>query len=114
MKKCVQCRTQIEQMVPYTAYCGGQGINSKLVHIPDDHLKKDSKYFQGINNSGVGVAMNNSVPSVAPNVPAGPSTLSHTNAISQSQNMMNNLTLADDVQKLQQQLQDIKEQVRNL
>lgn len=30
MKKCVQCRTQIEEMVPFTLCCGGEGSTSKV------------------------------------------------------------------------------------
>lgn len=54
----------------------------------------------GINKLGVGVAMNNTVPATPSNAPIIPA---NTN--------VNNIQL-DDVQKLQQQLQDIKEQVK--
>lgn len=30
MKKCVQCRTQIEEMVPLSVCCGGSGIIEKV------------------------------------------------------------------------------------
>lgn len=56
----------------------------------------------GINKMGVGVAMNNTVP-------ATPSNASFNSANTN----INNIQL-DDVQKLQQQLQDIKEQVKVL
>ena len=53
----------------------------------------------GINKMGLGVAMNNTVPATPSNTAVNPG---NTN--------VNNIQL-DDVQKLQQQLQDIKEQV---
>lgn len=53
----------------------------------------------GINKMGLGVAMNNTVPATPSNTAGNPG---NTN--------VNNIQL-DDVQKLQQQLQDIKEQV---
>lgn len=54
---------------------------------------------QGINKLGIGVAMNNTIPATPSSAPINPA---HTN--------INNIQM-DDVQKLQQQLQDIKEQV---
>lgn len=30
MKKCVMCRTQIEEIMPYTLCCGGSGIIEKV------------------------------------------------------------------------------------
>lgn len=30
MKKCVQCRAQIERMVPFSVCCGGPGIQLKF------------------------------------------------------------------------------------
>lgn len=53
-----------------------------------------------MNKLGVGVAMNNTVPATPSNVSINPT----------NTNVNNNIQL-DDVQKLQQQLQDIKEQV---
>lgn len=52
----------------------------------------------GINKLGVGVAMNNTIPATPSNT-----------AVNQTNTNVNNIQL-DDVQKLQQQLQDIKEQ----
>lgn len=63
--------------------------------------KNDSESTIGINKLGVGVAMNNTVLATPIN--------SAVNPISTNTNV-NNIHL-DDVQKLQQQLQDIKEQV---
>lgn len=56
----------------------------------------------GINKLGLGVAMNNTVPATPSNAAVNPT---NTN--------INNIQL-DDVQKLQQQLQDIKEQVNKV
>lgn len=61
--------------------------------------KNDNDLVIGMNKLGVGVAMNNTVPATPSIVPVNPT---NTN--------VNNIQL-DDVQKLQQQLQDIKEQV---
>lgn len=119
MKKCVQCRTQIEEMVPMTVCCGGQGTIAKVNNKPDAFVataitilsivhsqvtaalddKTEFDIALGVNKLGIGVAMNNTVPAT-PNTTAPHAT--HAN--------VNNIQL-DDVQKLQQQLQDIKEQV---
>lgn len=61
--------------------------------------KYESELAIGINKMGIGVAMNNTVPATPSNATITPT---NTN--------VNNIHL-DDVQKLQQQLQDIKEQV---
>lgn len=63
--------------------------------------KAENDITLGVNKMGMGVAMNNTVPAT-PNTVAPHTT--HAN--------VNNIQL-DDVQKLQQQLQDIKEQVIN-
>lgn len=125
MKKCVQCRTSIEEMVPLSVCCGGQGTVSKvsiLCSFQENSLKFDvhrspfdaplekqvaltqeekneNDLVVGINKMGIGVAMNNTVPATPSNAPP----------INPATNV-NNIQL-DDVQKLQQQLQDIKEQV---
>lgn len=134
MKKCVQCRTQIEEMVPMAVCCGGQGTIAKVSNIflasfrllvvrhqkrlcmlmikislftrmqvvatLDD--KNENDLTQGMNKLGLGVAMNNTLASAATsNAVVAPNP--HPN--------VNNIQM-DDVQKLQQQLQDIKEQVR--
>lgn len=69
------------------------------VSISNDD-KNENDIPQGINKLGVGVAMNNTVP-------ATPSSVAPVNP---AQTNINNIQV-DDVQKLQQQLQDIKEQV---
>lgn len=118
MKKCVQCRTQIEEMVPFNVCCSGEGSSSKvrklfLIYLTlkrpnvsyflvmkvtatvDDKMETDETLC--VNKAGHGVAMNNSVA-------ATPST-------STSAAKPTNVNNIHDVQKLQQQLQDIKEQV---
>lgn len=65
--------------------------------------KNENDLVIGINKLGVGVAMNNTVNAI----PATPSNA----AVNPANTNINNIQL-DDVQKLQQQLQDIKEQVR--
>lgn len=62
--------------------------------------KNENDITQGMNKLGLGVAMNNTMPASAIIPAAVPNP--HTN--------VNNIQM-DDVQKLQQQLQDIKEQV---
>lgn len=147
MKKCVQCRTAIEQMVPFKVCCGSNGAVAKVVHNLDEH-KKDAQILQGTNHNGHNINMNNcnsinnkfSV-SVTPSASSSAqSTYNNLNSasgihnnnlvlntnISSSNNStsgINNATTAaakpepeynvnlfDDMQKLQQQLQDIKEQ----
>lgn len=63
--------------------------------------KNENDITQGMNKLGLGVAMNNTMPAAA--------TVSTT--IANPHTNINNIQM-DDVQKLQQQLQDIKEQVR--
>lgn len=65
--------------------------------------KNENDITQGMNKLGLGVAMNNTTPASAIIPAAVPNP--HTN--------VNNIQM-DDVQKLQQQLQDIKEQVNSL
>lgn len=51
MKKCVQCRTQIEEMVPMAVCCGGQGVVSKVSN--DDVLRqrdRGTQFEQKTNN----------------------------------------------------------------
>lgn len=67
--------------------------------------KNDNDLVIGINKLGMGVAMNNTVPATPSNAPINP-----INPINPTNTNVNNIQL-DDVQKLQQQLQDIKEQV---
>ncbi|XP_032666161.1 E3 ubiquitin-protein ligase MIB1 [Odontomachus brunneus] len=87
MKKCVQCRAQIQHMVPLSICCGGggdvtyvKGCNAGTI----SDIKADPEEEPVPSNTGVGEAllMNN-----------GSRDTSHS-----------------DIQKLQQQLQDIKEQ----
>lgn len=76
MKKCVQCRAQIERMVPFSVCCGGAGNVSEVDHQEEEAAAKAVEPIGG-------ALMNN-----------GSRDISST-----------------DIQKLQQQLQDIKEQV---
>lgn len=72
----------------------------QVVATLDD--KNENDLTQGMNKLGLGVAMNNTLASAATsNAVVAPNP--HPN--------VNNIQM-DDVQKLQQQLQDIKEQVR--
>jgi E3 ubiquitin-protein ligase mind-bomb len=147
MKKCVQCRTELQQMVPFPVCCGSSGTIAKVVHsnnFEDHHKGKD--ILQGTNHNGHNINMNNcnSINNKF-NVLATPSTSSaqstynnlnggsgmHNNNLnisnnsaatsssktctepqptSSAQQQQPDVNLLDDMQKLQQQLQDIKEQ----
>lgn len=141
MKKCVLCRTQIEEMMPFSLCCGGGGIIEKVNYISKD-LKNvvficesftfrqvhtvsysETEKIQGmhcVNTSGLGVAMNNTITGTMMNTPvAGSNQLQSqnnilvgptANSVMQAPSNVNNFQI-DDVQKLKQQLQDIKEQV---
>jgi hypothetical protein len=95
-----------------------------------DDIKKEPS-LQGLNNAGNIVSMNNNnnlslnntnntnnLNSTTNNINLNSSSTNNTTSVvastanTVSQHVTNNLTLVDDVQKLQQQLQDIKEQVR--
>lgn len=151
MKKCVQCRTAIEQMVPFKVCCGSNGTIAKVLHNIDDH-KKDAQILQGLNNNGHNINMNNcnsinnkfsvmATPSSSSTAQSTYNNLSSASGIHNNNLMLNtnlnthntatsqqqpsisaqpsaanppdpeyNVNLFDDMQKLQQQLQDIKEQ----
>lgn len=89
MKKCVQCRAQIQHMVPFSVCCGGGGAVT---------------YVKGCNASGT-VSEDQADPEeeLAPsnNTGAGEALLMNNGSRDTSHS---------DIQKLQQQLQDIKEQ----
>lgn len=148
MKKCVECRTPIEQMVPWIVCCGGKGSAvaaanaSTLAKAPfsandvncatGEGPMKVGAMATGINKCGQGVSMNNASRGMTPSAGGGSINLSSTNAFGSNNNNNNNncnvltsaagegssvaacgpsnLQTAADVQKLQQQLQDIKEQ----
>jgi E3 ubiquitin-protein ligase mind-bomb len=87
MKKCVQCRVNIEKMVPFMVCCGAPAPQEK-----------------GIMNNGCKDTSN----AIASGSSSSLSLLSaSTNSISNS----TSIAVPNDVQKLQQQLQDIKEHV---
>ncbi|KAL9702341.1 hypothetical protein quinque_005859 [Culex quinquefasciatus] len=116
MKKCVQCRTQIDQKVPLSVCSGGQGNVITVQHLRDEKKEPTStqNLLQGINKSGHGVAMNNTMSPNVGGLNGTPTSLTTTNNIGPvavaGGPAPSNLNLVDDVQKLQQQLQDIKEQ----
>jgi len=159
MKKCVQCRTGIEQMIPFSVCCGSNGNAAKVMHnhnnnaeetsMTTSNSKKDAQILQGTNHNGHNINMNNCNNAINNkfNVLATPSSSStaqstfnnlnhvgnglHNNLMLNSNVSTNasstttattansttkppeadyNVNLFDDMQKLQQQLQDIKEQ----
>uniref|UniRef100_A0A182TEU4 RING-type domain-containing protein n=1 Tax=Anopheles melas TaxID=34690 RepID=A0A182TEU4_9DIPT len=140
MKKCVQCRTQLEQMVPLSVCSGGQGSVINIQHPVEDGKKdllhnhnasqqqQQQQLLQGTNKAGLGVAMNNTMSPNASALAAGSGSGgvalgnngqavggagSSTGSSNTNASLIvspNNLNLVDDFQKLQQQLQDIKEQ----
>ncbi|KYN35280.1 E3 ubiquitin-protein ligase MIB1 [Trachymyrmex septentrionalis] len=89
MKKCVQCRAQIQHMVPLSVCCGGGG---------------DVTYVKGCNASGT-------ISEVKVDLEEE-STPSNNTGVGEALLMNNGSrdTSHSDIQKLQQQLQDIKEQ----
>ncbi|XP_062563815.1 E3 ubiquitin-protein ligase mind-bomb [Armigeres subalbatus] len=110
MKKCVQCRMQLEQKVPLSVCSGGPG-NVVTVQCQRDEKKEGNQtVLQGINKSGHGVAMNNTMSPNVSGVSGTPTSLTTMNNIGAGNVAPNNLNLADDVQKLQQQLQEFREQ----
>lgn len=148
MKKCVQCRTAIDQMVPFKVCCGSNGTIAKVVQTLEEH-KKDAQILQGTNHNGHNINMNNcnsinnkfsvlATPSSSSTAQSTYNNLSSTSGIHNNNLMLNsnlnaannstnnvastaaaavakpepeyNVNLFDDMQKLQQQLQDIKEQ----
>lgn len=108
MKKCIQCRTQIDEMVPLSVCYGGEGSVTRVTAASEERIRENNtKEQQGINKSGMGVAMNNTVPATpVAALPSGTFTNNQPNI------NLDSLQL-HDVQKLQQELQDIKEQVSN-
>lgn len=137
MKKCVECRTPIEQMLPLIVCCGGKGqavvakvpftaaeINDINCATGDGTTKLSTVGGGGINKCGQGVSMNNASRGVTPSQGGVAFNLSSQNAIGNNNNCNvvattppvvahsgpSNLQSATDVQKLQQQLLDIKEQ----
>lgn len=94
MKKCVQCRLQVDRMIPFILCCGGKG---DITEVQGDIVEDVSKVnIVNANNVNTGAAPSNVN---QPPVSTGA--------------LMNNGsrdTSTYDIQKLQQQLQDIKEQ----
>ncbi|XP_034183007.1 E3 ubiquitin-protein ligase mind bomb 1 isoform X1 [Osmia lignaria lignaria] len=88
MKKCVQCRSQIQHMLPLSMCCGGGG---------------NVTYVKGINASGsISDVKNDAEEETIPqNTGSGEAILMNNGSRDTSHS---------DIQKLQQQLQDIKEQ----
>nr|XP_050848490.1 E3 ubiquitin-protein ligase MIB1 isoform X2 [Vespula vulgaris] len=83
MKKCVQCRTQIQHMVPLSICCGGGGTISEVkADVEEEPVPIPTANTNTNTSGGEALLMNN-----------GSRDTSHS-----------------DIQKLQQQLQDIKEQ----
>lgn len=153
MKKCVQCRTAVEQMVPFNVCCGSTGNAAKVLHNNVDEHKKDAQILQGTNHNGHNINMNNcssinnkfSVMATPSSSSSAQSTYNNLNSNLHNNNLVHNsnlnassnananpnnfasnitpaastakpqeqeqnVNLFDDMQKLQQQLQDIKDQ----
>ncbi|XP_064541015.1 E3 ubiquitin-protein ligase mind-bomb isoform X1 [Drosophila montana] len=124
MKKCVLCRTQIDEVLTFNLCCGGTGNTEKVCVAGTVCLTAtDEKFMEPpcVNTSGHSVAMNNTV--VTPVAGSSNQLNSQNNllaaaAAANATNLpagmvapsgVNNFQM-DDVQKLKQQLQDIKEQ----
>ncbi|XP_001353017.1 E3 ubiquitin-protein ligase mind-bomb [Drosophila pseudoobscura] len=133
MKKCVLCRTQVDEMLSFSLCCGGIGrpekvtsnaaVSQLICQLPEVGEKfMEASAIPCVNTSGHSVAMNNTV--VTPVAGSSNQLNSQNNllvaAAAASSNLaassgmvapsnVNNFQM-DDVQKLKQQLQDIKEQ----
>jgi len=122
MKKCVQCRVNIEQIVPFSTCCGrtvqsevtlGAVGNNDIINRP----AKQNNTSNMVVASGSTATPNNITGqsaqgmAVAPNNAAAAAAIANTNP---SVNVLNTSTTRDsghgDIVKLQQQLQDIREQ----
>lgn len=106
MKKCVECRTPIEETVPLNVCCGGEGKASKVGPNADE---KYETILEGVNNSGHGVAMNNTTPPESLQNKLTPTNMSPNNNTTAATGNAN--VSLNHIQKLQQQLRDIREQV---
>ncbi|KAL0274237.1 UNVERIFIED_CONTAM: hypothetical protein PYX00_006711 [Menopon gallinae] len=83
MKKCVQCRAQIDRMIPFSVCCGGGGYGTQVENVEEEAAAAAAAAApNNVTEAGEGALMNN-----------------RSRAIKNT-----------DIQKLQQQLQDIKEQ----
>jgi len=105
MKKCVECRAPIEEMVSL-AVCQG----AKVANVEKGEGKQKQKKVTS-NNASVMAAKSNAVASNRQNSSAASN--SQPSAANLLMNNGNRDTSNTDVQKLQEQLNDIKEQVRN-
>uniref|UniRef100_A0A8C4ZEC4 RING-type E3 ubiquitin transferase n=1 Tax=Gadus morhua TaxID=8049 RepID=A0A8C4ZEC4_GADMO len=99
MKKCVQCRAVVERRTPFVMCCGGKGMEDEAVI-----LRHIDIFLTGSTNSMAGGSQD----LLQPNNLA----LSWSETSRAWQRDKDNTNVNADVQKLQQQLQDIKEQVR--
>ncbi|XP_034655842.1 E3 ubiquitin-protein ligase mind-bomb [Drosophila subobscura] len=133
MKKCVLCRTQVDEMLSFSLCCGGMGrpekvtstasVSQLICPLPEVGEKfMEAAAIPCVNTSGHSVAMNNTV--VTPVAGSSNQLNSQNNLLAAAAAASSNLASAsgmvapsnvnnfqmDDVQKLKQQLQDIKEQ----
>uniref|UniRef100_A0A673K4S7 E3 ubiquitin-protein ligase MIB1 n=1 Tax=Sinocyclocheilus rhinocerous TaxID=307959 RepID=A0A673K4S7_9TELE len=93
MKKCVQCRAVVEHRTPFVLCCGGKGMEDAT---DDEDLTGDSNSMAG-GSQDLLQPNNLALSWSSGNIPA-------------LQRDKDNTNVNADVQKLQQQLQDIKEQ----
>ncbi|XP_070305217.1 E3 ubiquitin-protein ligase mib1 [Salvelinus sp. IW2-2015] len=104
MKKCVQCRAVVERRTPFVLCCGGKGMEDDAADDDDDD--EDDEDLTGSSNSAL-MAGGSQQDLLQPNNLA----LSWSSGnIPAMQRDKDNTNVNADVQKLQQQLQDIKEQ----
>ncbi len=117
MKKCVECRTTIDEVVPYRVCCGGK-IGNRDVGIKPTNTGGDATASAAA-GSDVGGGLSAAMASVdLSSVAGGVSGATSGGTASGHDNVatMNNGgkdTSKADVQKLQEQLNDIKEQVNS-
>lgn len=103
MKKCVECRANIDEVVPFNVCCGGKVGNLQQQANKIGLEASVATAAKTISNAAAAAAASSSSSSSAQNPAAVDSSIMMNNG--------NKDTTNTDVQKLQEQLNDIKEQV---
>ncbi len=98
MKKCVECRITIQESVPFSVCCGGKVGNT-------DKGKQDN--LQSGEGGGAAAAAATATAAATASAAGGPEAAVNVKVM----NNGNRDTSSADVQRLQEQLNDIKEQV---
>lgn len=113
IKKCVECRTPIDHQVPFKVCCGGKMDNNDASKPQNNVEAAASSSMENSSTDPYAASVSAALSSMNINSNAA-STASPLMPVSNNPTMNNGRkdTTHSDVQKLQQQLNDIKEQVR--